>query len=239
MMRPNGKTPKFDDFIHQYMIIMVIVTVVIADNKTMFKCPGPSQWKFRAKSMCNDTEKYICLLDENGQKDEEFCGSWPDFENPGYKQILLGGTTIKPCSEDRFQPFIFWTNGSSRCVFKKENCNQEGQVIHSNGTLQTNRMCRCDYTKNYDFVFKPKHGCFCLPSEEDCSCYVKPCQIGYSLTQDYECLKESKLKYNCPEIYRYSTDNQVTKTAIISSDEHVTPAGNISKLITHTLHSTD
>lgn len=57
--------------------------MVIADNKTLFKCPGPSQWKFRAKSECKDTDKYICLFDGNGQKDEEFCGSWPDFENAG------------------------------------------------------------------------------------------------------------------------------------------------------------
>ncbi|XP_076072012.1 uncharacterized protein LOC143043717 [Mytilus galloprovincialis] len=212
----------------QCIIIMLIVTEVANVDLPRFKCPETSQWKFRAASECNDTDKYICLFDENGQKDEEFCGSWPDFENPGYKQILLGGTTREPCSDNRFQPFTFWTNGSSKCVYKKTNCNQEGQVIHNNGSLKTDRICRCDYTNNYDFVLKPRNGCFCVPSEEDCSCYVKTCPTGHRLTRDYECLKESKLKFNCPEIYKDSTDEHMRTTTIITLDEQQISAGNIS-----------
>ncbi|CAC5366232.1 unnamed protein product [Mytilus coruscus] len=229
-MRTNRKITQcmLLGFFHQCIIIMFIITDVLTVDLPRFKCPEPSQWKFRAASKCNDTEKYICLFDENEQKDSEFCGSWPDFENPGYKQILLGGTTREPCSDDRFQPFTFWTNGSSKCVYKKTHCNQEGQVIYNNGTLQTNRICRCDYTNNYDFVLKPRNGCFCVPSEEDCSCYVKTCPTGYRLTRDYECLKESKLKFNCPEIYKDSNDEQVKTTTILSSDEHETSADSVA-----------
>ena len=35
--------------------------------------------------------------------------------------------------------------------------------------------CRCDYTKGYTFVTRPKHICYCVPTEEDCSCYRPIC----------------------------------------------------------------
>lgn len=41
--------------------------------------------------------------------------------------------------------------------------------------------CRCDYTRGYSFVLQPKHITNCVPSEEDCSCYIKPCPHGYIL----------------------------------------------------------
>ncbi|CAC5425089.1 unnamed protein product [Mytilus coruscus] len=230
-MRTNRKLGMLQSFIHQYTIIMFTVTMVVAVNKPTFKCPDPSQWKFRAKSICNDTEKYICLFDENGQRDEEFCGSWPDFENPGYKQILLGGTTRKPCSEYRFQPFTFWTNGSSKCVYKKTFCNQEGQVIYNNGTAQSDRTCRCDYTKNYDFQVKPENNCFCVPSREDCSCYVKPCPAGSRLTPDYECLEESRWKlsfFSCLEIKEDSIDDPVVMSTIISTYGYEMPSDSVA-----------
>ncbi|CAC5392913.1 unnamed protein product [Mytilus coruscus] len=208
--------------------------MVVAVNKPTFKCPDPSQWKFRAKSICNDTEKYICLFDENGQRDEEFCGSWPDFENPGYKQILLGGTTRKPCSEYRYQPFTFWTNGSSKCVYKKTSCTQEGQVIYNNGTALSDpdRTCQCDYTNNYNFQVKPRNSCFCVPIVEDCSCYVKPCPAGSWLTPDYECLDESKWKlsfFSCPEIKQDSIDDKEEMSTIIPTYGYETPSGDTRK----------
>ncbi|CAC5404353.1 unnamed protein product [Mytilus coruscus] len=230
-MRINGKHGMLQSFIQQYTIIMFTVTMVIAVNKPTFKCPDPAQWKFRAKRICNDTEKYICLFDENGQRDEEFCGSWPDFENPGYKQILLGGTTRKPCSEYRYQPFTFWTNGSSKCVYKKTSCTQEGQVIYNNGTAQSDRTCRCDYTNNYDFQVKPRNNCFCVPTVEDCSCYVKPCPAGSRLTPDYECLDESKWKlsfFSCPEIKKDSIDDKDEMSTIISTYGYETPSDSVA-----------
>lgn len=72
-----------------FVFQIFIVNVAFGVSKLTFKCPNPTQWKFRSKSICNDSEKYICLFDENGQMDAEFCGSWPDFENPGiYDQEL-------------------------------------------------------------------------------------------------------------------------------------------------------
>jgi hypothetical protein len=48
-----------------------------------------------------------------------------DYCFRGFKQVVIGGRTRKPCSDDRFQPFIFWTNGSSRCEYKRSECNEE------------------------------------------------------------------------------------------------------------------
>ena len=101
----------------------------------------------------------------------------------GFKQVVIGGRTRKPCADDRFQPFKFWTNGSSRCEYKRSDCNEEGQVIFYNGSVRTDRRCRCDYTRNYDFVSRPINRCYCVPSEEDCSCYIRSCASGFLLTQ--------------------------------------------------------
>jgi hypothetical protein len=50
-------------------------------------------------------------------------------------------------------------------------------------TLRRDRRCRCDYTRNYDFVSRPCRQCHCAPSEEDCSCYIRSCPSGYILAQ--------------------------------------------------------
>ena len=67
-------------------------------------------------------------------------------------------------------------------VYEKSLCNEEGQIVFKNGTKISDRTCRCDYSRGYDFVVKPKDGCECIPSEEDCSCYHKTCQTGFILS---------------------------------------------------------
>ena len=46
-------------------------------------CPVQSQWSLRANSLCNSTQRYFCLFDENALEYSEFCGSTPDFERSG------------------------------------------------------------------------------------------------------------------------------------------------------------
>ena len=67
-------------------------------------------------------------------------------------------------------------------VYEKSLCNEEGQIVFKNGTKISDRTCRCDYSRGYDFVVKSKDGCECIPSEEDCSCYHKTCQTGFILS---------------------------------------------------------
>ncbi|XP_052076313.1 uncharacterized protein LOC127714293 isoform X2 [Mytilus californianus] len=111
----------------------------------------------------------------------------PD-KTTGHKVVIVGGIQGVDCEHDIYQPFKYWTNGSSTCAFKKNPCNAEGQVIHDNGTTKTDRQCRCDYSKGYDFIKKPKYACYCESSKEDCSCYQKQCPYGFVLTPDYNCI---------------------------------------------------
>ena len=64
----------------------------------------------------------------------------------------------------------------SRYVVKK------GRFLKKNGTTISDRTCRHDYSRGYDFVVKPKDDCECIPSEEDCCCYHKTCQTGFILS---------------------------------------------------------
>lgn len=99
----------------------------------------------------------------------------------GYKQIVSGskqGTLDGDlCDKNVYQPFPFNSSGNSRCVYQRSHCSEEGQVIYRDGTNKANTKCRCDNTRGYDFLHRPKNRCFCVPSEEDCSCYLKICSF--------------------------------------------------------------
>lgn len=99
------------------------------------------------------------------------------YSPTGRKSVLRGGLDADICSLERFQPWPinFYTNVSTKCIFIKSLCHEEGQVVYDNGNRNRDTTCKCDYTKGYDFVVKPKKICFCIPWEEDCSCYIKTC----------------------------------------------------------------
>ncbi|CAC5398305.1 unnamed protein product [Mytilus coruscus] len=146
-------------------------------------CPDSSQWKLSAKAFCNISHSWFnCLYDENNKNYTQFCRNKPDFQRPGYKFIIRGSLDGKPCNTNKFQPFKFWTNSSSDCVFKKTNCTEEGQVVFDKGNSTANRKCRCDYTSGYAFVTQPRHDCYCDPELEDCSCYVLTCRAKEVIT---------------------------------------------------------
>lgn len=79
------------------------------------------------------------------------------------------------CSNDRFQPFKFYSSELSKCVFVKTLCSGEGQIIFSEGSIKEDRKCRCDYRKGYAFLSRPTDQCLCNPGEADCSCYILNC----------------------------------------------------------------
>lgn len=100
----------------------------------------------------------------------------------GYKFVISGNPDRRKCKSSEYQPFTFSTNGYSTCIFQKTDCNEEGQIIINNGSTKSDRRCRCDYTRGYNFINKPEHGCYCVSSFEDCSCYQKPCPPGLILS---------------------------------------------------------
>ncbi|XP_076071602.1 uncharacterized protein LOC143042987 [Mytilus galloprovincialis] len=156
----------------------------------------------KAKALCNVSDRYHCLTDANKIRNIEACRNNPQFDAPGYKIQIVGSLEGVQCASDRYQPFIFWTNGSYLCKFEKSLCHGEGEVRFSLGTTTEDRACRCDYTNGYDFVVSPNHTCFCMPTEEDCSCFMRQCPSGFVLSPDYDCAPVHKLleKSRCPLI---------------------------------------
>ncbi|CAC5422511.1 unnamed protein product [Mytilus coruscus] len=165
--------------------LKIILLLKISNAVFNFQCPDQSQWKHRANAYCDSFNSYFCLYDRNEKNFTEFCRESPDFETPGYKLLVAcsfqGTLDGDSCDHDFYQPFKFLSSGNSRCVHKTSYCNEEGQVVYSNGTVENDILCRCDYTKGYDFIIRPKHPRSCVPSEEDCSCYHKRCSAGYIL----------------------------------------------------------
>lgn len=100
----------------------------------------------------------------------------------GSKRIYAGDFSRGYCEQERFQPFLFWTNGSiSDCIFTKSICSEAGQLVYKDETTKADRTCRCDYKKNYSFIKTPRNACACVPTEEDCSCYIKSCPVNHLL----------------------------------------------------------
>ncbi|CAG2244763.1 unnamed protein product [Mytilus edulis] len=186
----DGKiTMKSIDKMRDMLLLILLLTALCglthADAYTL-NCPVLSQWTTRANGMCNISNRYHCLYDANKKQNMEACRDGPKFEAPGYKIQIIGSFERVPCANDRFQPITFWTN-SNLCKFGKSVCTDEGQVLFSLGTAKTDSTCRCDYTKGYDFVVRPKSSCFCFPSEEDCSCYIRNCPSGFVLSPGNFC----------------------------------------------------
>lgn len=60
---------------------MLLVYIGIVNG---IQCPDSSQWKLRAKGICNTVESwYYCLFDENNLEYKEFCRNKQDFHKPG------------------------------------------------------------------------------------------------------------------------------------------------------------
>lgn len=105
------------------------------------------------------------------------------FRFIGSKRVFSLSFTRGNCSVNRYQPMIFRTNERmSECVFAKSICNEEGQILYQADSSKKDRTCRCDYAKNYAFIKIPRHFCYCIPSEEDCSCYIRSCPINHTLS---------------------------------------------------------
>lgn len=155
-------------------------------------CPTALQWNIRALEKCHNKEIYFCLFDNLDNRYIEGC-TGPNFDRSGNKQYYPRYFNREPCNGERFQPFKFWTNGSSDCVYLKTLCSGEGQVIYNNRTTTEDRTCGCDFKSGYAFVLPPVNVCFCDPAVEDCACFLKPCPIMNVLSPDYKCVNDSFL----------------------------------------------
>lgn len=103
--------------------------------------------------------------------------------NLGQKYVVSGHRRNIDCSSLKYQPYKFWSNELSQCVFEKSKCSGIGQIIFSNGSFMSDSTCGCDYTEGFAFVTEPRHKCFCIPTEEDCMCYLINCPRKMQLNQ--------------------------------------------------------
>ena len=90
----------------------------------------------------------------------------------GKRYVIMGSRTDSNCSSERYQPFKFWSNELSDCVYQKSLCSEIGQKIYDRRSTKEDSTCSCDYTKGYRFVTQPENIKYCIPSKEDCSCYL-------------------------------------------------------------------
>ncbi|CAC5415665.1 unnamed protein product [Mytilus coruscus] len=189
-------------------------------------CPSYPHWKIRGKGLCNSSVKYTCLLNTNENKYNENCEFGLRFLGAGYKFVISGKLDRRHCISERFQSVTMLSNMSSSCVTLKSKCNEEGQIVFSDGTTTEDRSCRCNYIKNFAFVTKPKGTCYCIPSKEDCNCYYKTCPVDHYLTpvmnvnygeglhtDNYHCVHFSELAgiFQCPEIQKEKKPRCVEK----------------------------
>ncbi|CAC5420427.1 unnamed protein product [Mytilus coruscus] len=167
------------------------------------QCPVNLQREIRAKERCNVTSpEFMCLLDDNTKEFRELCSTESKFQGPGFKLVIRGKLDRERCEKERYQPFIFRTERNTNCVFSKSNCTEEGQIISDIEDSSSDQKCRCDYTRGFDFVAVPKSLCYCTPSEEDCSCYLRSCAKHQVFTPDYTCISINDWtgKFICDEI---------------------------------------
>ncbi|XP_052057707.1 uncharacterized protein LOC127698339 [Mytilus californianus] len=141
---------------------------------------------------CSEENPFHCLLKDNTETLKQSyyknCKSW-DWVSKGFHPVLRGKyIDYEKCQADRYQPFNFLSHENHQCYFVKSYCADEGQIEHRIGDETSDRTCKCDYTRRYAFHTIPRNKVFCIPSEEECTCFKKTCPTSQMMNEDYECV---------------------------------------------------
>ncbi|XP_076081155.1 uncharacterized protein LOC143052069 [Mytilus galloprovincialis] len=188
------------------------------------RCPSQSEWGVISSWVCNGTEtkKYTCLYNAIRRQYEESCKFQPVISGNGSQYVISVYPNSEPCRNyDRYQPFPLGSNAGSDCVFQKSTCSEEGNILFHHGSPKTDLSCRCNFQKGFGFVNEIPNRCDCIPSQEDCSCYLKQCPLGHRLISDYACLHEDDRKHivKCPEMGPENSRKMTTHLRQLSSKE--------------------
>lgn len=145
-------------------------------NHSVLVINCPKQFRqLIAQQICLNPQTYHCLRVRNKQLQFlQTCKYSRTLVPPGEYPIQdrnSGYLNSEICPGDEFQFRHSWSNEQSRCLFKKSLCNEEGQIIYSDKNSSRDRSCACDHTNGYKFITYPKNQNFCVPFDEDCSCY--------------------------------------------------------------------
>lgn len=169
------------------------------------RCPERSEIRLYSKK-CKDPAKYHCILKDEDKTYKEYCRTfeWVTVGNFPIIRGLREHIDYEKCPPERYQPKLVMSNDYYQCQFRKSGCSEEGQLKYNMAETTTNdTKCGCDYTRGYAFVGKPRNTCYCIPSEEDCSCYLNKCKKEQKLDSDYSCIPKLQ-KYNekiCKSIF--------------------------------------
>ncbi|CAG2232371.1 unnamed protein product [Mytilus edulis] len=170
------------------------------------QCPHQSQRAPRIQSVCyGNSSAYSCLNDTRKKHYIEFCTDRTDnYVRAGLKYVISG-------------------------TFRNSQCIGIGQFIYNNISTIYEATCGCDYKRGYAFVSKTRDPCFCLPSEEDCSCYIKECQTHTSLSPDYECTSTNltNVKFYCKPFTNRSTHPNKTDLDVLYQDKARIRSGQV------------
>ncbi|CAG2193458.1 unnamed protein product [Mytilus edulis] len=146
------------------------------DSVLVFNCPQQFR-QLIAQEVCLNPQTYHCLRVRNNFKQLQFLQTCKYSRTPVPKGEYpiqdknSGNLNSENCPGDEFQFEPSWSNEQSRCLFRKSFCNEEGQIIYSDENSSRDRRCVCDYTNGYKFTTYPINRNYCVPFEEDCSCY--------------------------------------------------------------------
>ncbi|XP_063428737.1 uncharacterized protein LOC134711787 isoform X2 [Mytilus trossulus] len=147
-------------------------------NHSVLVINCPKQFRqLIAQQICLNPQTYHCLRVRNNVKQLQFLQTCnysrtpvPEGEYP-IQDKDSGNLNSEICSEGEFQFNSSWSNEQSRCLFEKSLCNEEGQIIYSDENSIRDRRCTCDHTNGYKFTTYPINRHYCVPFDEDCSCY--------------------------------------------------------------------
>ncbi|CAC5417509.1 unnamed protein product [Mytilus coruscus] len=171
--------------------ICIVTWVSPATTQYDFKCPHESHRMIRAHWHCKTAEEnYSCLKDVRQDSYRESCLYKSDFVRMGQKYVIKGNRRNMNCTVNRYQPFKFYSSQLSKCAFMKTSCYEEGQLLFNPGSTKEDSTCGCDYTQGYTFLLRPRNIRFCMPEQEDCTCYVTTCPQNNELSSDYECTQD-------------------------------------------------
>ncbi|CAC5400771.1 unnamed protein product [Mytilus coruscus] len=194
------------------------------------RCPSQANWKIRAKGKCNSIMNYFCLYNNVEEKYVEGCYG-PDWDRRGSKRVFAGSFTRGKCMQNRFQPFYFQTNESmSDCIYSKSLCSEEGQILYNDDSTKVDRTCRCNHKKNFAFIKTPKNLCYCIPTEEDCYCYIKPCPVNLTLSASrfyLQSLFHQWTRETVQMLKRYIRRLQTDANAAETTDKEITPVDTV------------
>lgn len=169
--------------------LILIFAVCSVYTRPYKYCPENVNWNLAAHVICpSNYQKFHCLEIANGM----YFWNCSDIKRiPAGEYPVLDSFSFninsKQCPLNAFQPRPMFSNTDFHCVLEKSKCTEEGSITRSLGTTSEDVKCSCDYTRGYAFQTAPVNECYCIPSQEDCSCYLKKCNESYILNQDYQC----------------------------------------------------